>query len=197
MSNSFISQQSLRDAPGPKPAKKLYSMAALMRGKNFAGNFETAAGKYEFVFVPTSASLNKGRLELTGSLGIASSRGKKRQVTGVRASLLSIQSGLGNVPDVIKTRARAAGAKSALPVTEASQASGYVGVMYMRFAPIDGKALGLAIDLSSVQLNARLFADSQIERQLRVLYSDLISLKEDAEQTAKNLASLNQIFGLG
>lgn len=196
MSNDFLSQQSLHHAPGPKPAKKLYSMAALMRGKNFAGSFETAMGKYDFTFAPRAASFVSGKLELTGSLSVSSGRGTRREVRDARATLLALQGGLGDVPDAIRTRAQAAGSvRPSLPVTEATDVTGYVGVMYLRFAPINSRALGLTIDMSSVQLNARLFADSEIERDLRVIYSDLIIGKPDSEVTAKNLATLNQILG--
>jgi hypothetical protein len=198
MANGFTSQQSLRNAPGPKPAKKLYSLAALMQGKNFIGSFETSTGKYDFIFAPRLASFANGKLELTGSLSVEGARGAKREVKDARATLLSLQSGLGDVPDVILARAGTGStAKPLLPVTEASDLSGYVGVMYLRFAPINSRALGLTIDMSGVQLNARLFSDSQIERHLRVLYSDLSVGKPGSEATTIDLASLNQILNRG
>jgi hypothetical protein len=197
MSNDFISQKSLHNAPGPKPAKKLHSIAALMGGKNFSGSFETAGGKYDFTFAPTTASLTNGKLELSGSLSVNSARGARREVKGVRARLLSIQSGIGEVPDVIQKRLGTGSVRPSLPVTEATDVTGYVGVMYLRFAPINSRQLGLTIDMSSVQMNARLFADSAIERELRVLYSDVILLNQDTAENAKNLAALNQILSRG
>ena len=198
MKNDFISQQSARTAPGPKPAKKLYSIAALLHGKDFAGKFETATATYEFTFAPTAATLNQGKLELTGDFSIHSGRGSKREAKNVRAILLSIQGGLGNVPQPIRARARANSAKPSLPLTEATDASGFVGVMYFRLTPIHARALGLTIDLSSVQLNARLFADNEVERELQVIYADLIAAtigdRADATAAAKNLASLNQLL---
>jgi hypothetical protein len=197
MANEFLSQQSLRNAPGPKPAKKLYSIAALMQSKNFVGSFETATGKYDFTFAPRLASFNNGKLELTGNLSLGSARGAKREVKDARATLLSIQGGLGDVPDIILKRTGAGSTRPSLPVTEATDVTGYVGVMYLRFAPINSRQLGLTIDMSSVQLNARLFADSEIERDLRVIYSDITIGNQGAEATAKNLATLNQIFSGG
>ncbi len=197
MANGFISQQSLRNAPGPKPAKKLYSMAALMQGKDFIGSFETAAGKYDFTFAPRRASLTNGKLELVGKLGVSSGRRARREENDARATLLSIQGGLGDVPDVILKRVGAGSVRPSLPVTEATDVSGYVGVMYLRFAPLSSLALGLIIDMSRVQLNARLFADSPLERELRVIYSDLILGHQSAEARTKDLATLNEIFNRG
>jgi hypothetical protein len=199
MKNDFTSQQAARDAAGPKPAKKLYSIAGLMRGKDFAGKFETAAASYEFTFAPTAARLNDGKLELTGNLSLNSGRGATRQAKGVQATLLSTQGGLGNIPAPIRGRSRS-GDKS-LPFTEATDTVGFVGVLYFRLSPINARALGLTIDLSGVQLNARLFADSEVERELQVVYADLVAAaygdKPDTREAVKNVASLNQIFSRG
>ena len=199
MKNDFISQQAARDAAGPKPAKKLYSMAALMRGKDFTGKFETASGVYEFTFAPTVASLNNGKLELTGTLSVSSARMAKREAKGVQATLLSTQGGLGNVPASI--RARNSNNRSPLPITEATDVTGFVGVLYFRLSSINARTLGLTIDVSSAQLNARLFPDNEVERQLQVIYADVAAAaysdKPDANAAAKYLAALNQLFNKG
>lgn len=199
MKNDFISQQAARDAAGPKPAKRLYSMAALMRGKDFAGRFETAAASYEFTFAPTAARLNDGKLELTGDLSLASGRGAKRQARGLQATLLSTQGGLGNIPAPIRGRSRSG--DKALPFTEATDAAAFVGVLYFRLSPINARTLGLAIDLSNVQLNARLFADNDVERELQVVYADVVASaygeKPDSREAMKNVALLNQLFSRG
>lgn len=175
-------------------------MAALMRGKDFKGKFETASASYEFTFAPTLAKLNNGKLELTGNLSLSAGRGAKREAKGVQATLLSIQSGLSNVPEPIKVRVKANPVKT-LPLTEATDDSGYVGVMYLRLSPINARTLGLTIDVSSVQLNARLFADNDIERELQVIYADVVAAayrnEPDTKEAAKNVASLNQIFSRG
>jgi hypothetical protein len=201
MKNDFISQQAARDAAGPKPAKRLHSMAGLMRGKDFTGKFETVGANYEFTFAPTLAKLTNGKLELTGRLSVNSRRGAKREVSGVQATLLAIQGGIANVPEPIKARVKANPVKTVLPLTEATDDSGYVGVLYFRLSPINSRALGLTIDVSRVQLNARLFADNDVERELQFIYADLVSAayrsKPDAKEAAKNLAALNQIFSRG
>jgi hypothetical protein len=196
MKNDFISQQAAREAAGPKPAKKLYSMAALMRGKDFTGKFETASAVYEFTFAPTVATLNKGKLELTGNFTLQAARGTKREAKGVQATLLSTQGGLGIVPAMI--RERPSDKRSSLPLTEATQVTGFVGVLYFRLAPINSRTLGINIDLSRVQLNARLFPDNEVERLLQVIYADIVAAgygdSPDAKAAATYLASLNEVF---
>lgn len=197
MKNDFISQQAARDAAGPKPAKKLYSMAALMHGKDFTGKFETSAAVYEFTFAPTAAKLSNGKLELTGNLSIGGTgRSAKREAKGVQATLLSTQGGLGSVPAAIRVRKRN-GDKS-LPFTEATDETGFVGVMYFHLSPINSRTLGLTVDLSNVQLNARLFADDDTERQLQVIYADIVATaysdKPDKSEAMKNIDALNQAF---
>jgi len=199
MKNDFISQQAARDAAGPKPAKKLYSMAALMRGKDFTGKFDTSAASYDFTFAPTIARLNDGKLELTGNLNVVSGRGTKREAKGVQATLLSTQGGLGGIPAAIRTRRR--NNDKSLPLTEATDVAGFVGVLYFRLSPINARMLGLTIDLSSVQLNARLFADNDVERQLQVAYADVVAAaygdKPDTREAMKSIATLNQNFSRG
>jgi hypothetical protein len=197
--NDFISQQAARDAAGPKPAKKLYSMAALMRGKDFTGKFETSTASYEFTFAPSAAKLNDDKLELTGNLSVSSGRGAKREAKGIQATLLSTQGGLGNIPVAIRARKR--NNDKSLPLTEATDVAGFVGVLYFRLSPINARTLGLTIDLSNVQLNARLFADNDVERQLQVAYADVVAAaygdKPDNREALKTIAALNQIFSRG
>jgi hypothetical protein len=199
MKNDFISQQAARDAAGPKPAKRLYSLAALMRGKDFTGKFETASAVYDFTFAPTVATWNKGKLELTGNFSLQAARGTKREAKGIQATLLATQGGLGIVPAII--RERPGDKRSSLPLTEATQVTGFVGVLYFRLSPIHSRTLGITIDLSRVQLNARLFPDNEVERHLQVTYSDIVAAgygdKPDAKAAATYLASLNEVFNKG
>src|ERR1051325_1766679 len=159
--SDFISQQAARDASGPKPSKRLYSMAALMQGKNFVGNIATAGASYEFTFAPAAAKMNDGKLELTGNLSVSSPRGR-REAKDVRATLMAIQGGVSHVPAQIVNRNKLNPARGSLPMTESTDQTGYVGVMYLRLSPINARALGLTIDLSNVQLNARMFPDSDV-----------------------------------
>lgn len=196
-------QPSAKTAPGPKPTKKLYSICGVQRGREFAGSFETNAGKYEFSFTPRAAKLANGKLELTGDFTVAATRGQKRQVKNVRATLASTQGGLGTAPPRILQRRPNLSlpvrtGPSALPVTEATDALGFVGAMYFRLSPLDARALGLTIDLSHVQLNARLFPTSELERDLQFFYSELVAAAygktPDAQAAAAHIDALNKIF---
>lgn len=197
-SPQYLSSQPARNAPGPKPARKLYSMAAVMRERSFAGSFETSRASYEFLYQPATARLANNRLELTGTLRVTSTRGVKREAGNVRARLASTQGGLGTVPSVIQQRARMT---SSLPLTEATDESGFVGVLYFSLSGINARSLGLSLDLSKVQLNARLYPTSETERQLQVIYSDLVATvygeKPDLELAQENLKSLNRLLAQG
>jgi hypothetical protein len=199
MKSDFISQQPALTAPGPKPSKRLYSMATLMREKIFVGKFETASATYEFSFAPTVAKLASGKLELTGNFSVSSGRTTRREAKNVTATLLAIQGGVNYVPAVITSRNKLNPAKGSLPFTEATDQTGYVGVMYFRLSPINSRALGLTIDLSNVQVNARLLPDSDIAQELHILYTDVVHAayreKPDTEEAAKYLAALNRILG--
>ncbi len=89
-------------------------------------------------------------------------------------------------------------APSALPVTEATGDLGFVGVMYFQFSPLDARALGVPIDLSRVQLNARLASTSELERDLQLLYSDVVAAidgdKADPQAATRYVEQLNGVL---
>jgi hypothetical protein len=184
-------QPSAKTAPGPKPSKQLYSIFALQRDKVFTGEFETATGKHKFTFAPKSAQLANNKLQLTGTFSLGA-----RKVTNVTATLASSQGGIGAVPG--KIAARPVDATPGLPPTEATGARGYVGALYFHLSPLNAAALGLTIDVSKVQLNGRLFPLNEVERELQVLFSDVVAATAhdppDASAAAPPLAALNRIF---
>jgi hypothetical protein len=197
MQNTFLSEESARTAPGPKPAKKLFSIPALLRDRTFAGQFETGAGSYEFTYAPHSARLSKGKLELTGNLNIGPAGGARREVRNVRATLAATQGGVFGAPTAILARDRAK--NSSLPLTESTGLPGFVGVMYFRLSPISGAAAGLNLDLSSVQLNARLAPLSDTEREMQVICSDLVAAaygpQPNLSEAGRHLNALNRLLG--
>ncbi len=89
-------------------------------------------------------------------------------------------------------------APSALPVTEATGDLGFVGVMYFQFSPLDARALGVPIDLSRVQLNARLASTGELERDLQLLYSDVVAAidgdKIDPQAATRYVEQLNDVL---
>ncbi len=163
--------QSAHTAAAPSPSTKLYSIAGLLRGREFTGEFQARGVKYQFTFAPTSATISGGKLEFTGSLSVSTARNRKRHLNEVRATLAATQGGIGTAP-VGKQSAEPI--NSDLPVTESTGPLSFVGVMYLRLSPLDGRALGVPIDLSNVQLNARLAPVSELERQLQWLFSAVV-----------------------
>lgn len=196
MQNTFLSEEPARNAPGPKPTKKIHSIPALLRDRSFAGHFETGTGSYEFTYTPLSARLNKGKLELSGSLNIGAAGKPGHEIRSVRATLVSTQGGIYGVPAAILARIKTEA--STLPITESTGPRGFVGVLYFRLSPIDARAAGLNIDFSSVQLNARLAPVSETEREMQVIFSDLVTAAYSAQPglsaASKSLASLNRLF---
>ena len=184
-------EPSARTAPGPKPSAKLYSIFALQKDKTFAGEFETATSKHKFTFAPKSAKLVENKLVLTGSLSIG-----KRTAQNVSATLAATQGGLVSGP--AKIAARPYPNPSGLPITEFTDGRGFVGTMFFHLSPLKNSALGLTIDMSKVQLNVRLFPVTEVERELQVLFSDIVAAvygKEiDAGAANVQIAGINELL---
>ncbi len=182
-------QASAITAPGPQPTKKLYSIFALQRDRAFTGEFETATGKHKFTFAPQSARLANHKLQLTGRFRLGA-----RQVANVTATLVAAQGGLGSAPGQIM--ARPADSTQGLPPTEFTGSRGFVGALYFHLSAINASALGLTIDMSKVQLNARLFPLSQVERELQVLFSDVVAAAyhADVSAAATHVEAINRIL---
>lgn len=184
-------QPSAITAPGPKPAKKLYSIFALQRNKTFSGEFETATALHKFTFAPKSAKLVNNKLQLSGTFNIGT-----RKVENVTATLVSTQGGLGTSPSQIASRPIESSPD--LPPTEATGARGFVGAMYFHLSAINAKTLGLTIDMSKVQLNGRLFPTSEVEREMQVLFSDIVAAVSqkvtDANAAGPHLEALNRML---
>ncbi|HEX4946736.1 MAG TPA: hypothetical protein VFZ34_08740, partial [Blastocatellia bacterium] len=120
-------QPSAKTAPGPKPAKKLYSIFALQRDKVFAGEFETATAQHKFTFAPKTATLVNNKLQLTGTFSLGT-----RKVENVTATLAATQGGLGAIPARIATRP--IDSTPGLPATEATGSRAFVGVLYFHLS---------------------------------------------------------------
>lgn len=82
--------------------------------------------------------------------------------------------------------------------TESTGESGFVGVMYFRLQPLDGTALGVPIDLSRVQFNARLAPTNDIARDLQFIYSDLVDAvygaKPNEGRATEYVQELNRVL---
>ncbi len=183
--------------------RKLHSIHALPNGRGFAGQIEAGKATYRFTFIPKTATSVNGKLVLTGSVKVKAPAGQPRAVDKITATLLATQGSITNPPPMpaqlpAELEPARQTARDSLPVTDSTGHLGSVAVMYLKLSPLDGRALGLPMDLSSVQLNLRLYPASEIERDLHWLYSALIEAMQGerpSEQRAAGcLNEINRIF---
>ncbi len=84
------------------------------------------------------------------------------------------------------------------PVVESTGPLSFVGVLYFSLSPLDGSTLGVALDLSKVQLNLRLAPTDDLARDLQTIFSKVTdALYKDAidESAAREqVEELNRIF---
>ncbi|MCI0487750.1 MAG: hypothetical protein L0229_14250 [Blastocatellia bacterium] len=169
-----------RKTNGQKRAEmRLHSIAGLLRGRHFSGSFDVAGASYKFAYAPSRAEIVEGKLQLEGRLTITDPQGRPRVRAPVKAKLLSMQGGIGSAPPrppVAGARRpdEAAGRSDGLPIIESTGPLAFCGVMYFHFEPVNGPALGVAADLSRVQLNARLAPTEPTGRELHGLYSAIV-----------------------
>jgi len=213
--------------PAPAQARRLYSIHGLPEGRVFTGRFEAPGGSYIWEFTPASAELVGGKLQLTGRLRVRSPRGAERVAEGVRATLASTQGAVGTSParrELIRSTTQTGNISTPTQkqeqakapetteepqdpdkpfpsrpfVTEVTGPLAFVGVMYFHFQPLDGRALGVPLDLSRVQLNARLAPVDDTARDLLWLYSDLVAAayaeKPDSRAAAESPSAINRLL---
>ena len=189
---------------------RLYTLHALPAGKGFTGSVTGTGGRtVEVAFVPTRATIEKGgdrpRLQLSGTVTIQTSgRGpRSRTIEGVTATLLATQGSVSKAPDAPSSLpeglrpVEGSPTSSGLPRTEATGETSTIAVMYLRLSPLPATGLPeLPYDLSQVQLNARLWANSPLERDLLWLYSAWFLAQEgpvpNPEKAAGYLAEINR-----
>jgi len=181
-----------RRAPQRAASKlKLHSVAALLKERRFDGSFEVAGSSYRFTYAPAKAEIAGQRLLLRGQLTVTNPRGQSRTKENVGALLASTQGGIGTAP--VRSQALIGGVvpsqpavptpqqpstasadSKPLPVVESTGALSFCGVMYFQLEPLDGRGLGVAADLSRVQLNARLAPTDNAGRALHGIYSVIV-----------------------
>jgi len=182
---------------------KIHSIHVLPNGNGFAGKIEAGRSSYQFAFTPKTAASANGKLVLTGSVTVKAPTGRRYAVDDVTATLLATQGSITAPPPMperfsgyLKAPLPAPG--GSLPLTDWTSHTGSVAVMYLKLTPLDGRALGVPADLSSVQLNARLYATSEIERDLHWLYSALAEAmhgeRPNEQLTADYLDAINRVL---
>ena len=73
------------------------------------------------------------------------------------------------------------------PRVEATGSLGFVGVLYFKLSPLDGKSLGIPLDMSNVQLGARLAPTDDLARELQLLFSDVVATLENRSEEETSL----------
>lgn len=183
-------------------ANKIHSIHVLLNGAGFTGKIETGGSSYQFAFTPKAAASVNGKLVLTGAVEVKSSRGR-RAAENVTATLLATQGSITGPPPMPRQFSESLKAPLPTPsesllLTESTGHLGSVAVMYLKLSPLDGRALGIPADLSAVQLNARLYATSEIERDLHWLYSALVEATQGEHKNerlaADYLDAINRIL---
>ena len=186
-----------------KEAKKIHSIHVLPNGAGFAGKIEAGGLSYQFSFTPKAAATSNGKLVLTGVVKAQLASGRQRVANDVTATLLATQGSITSPPPMPRQFSESLKPplptpSGSLPLTDSTGHLGSVAVMYLRLSPLDGSALGVPADLSAVQLNARLFATSEIERDLHWLYSALVEATQGEHKNerlaADYLDAINRIL---
>jgi hypothetical protein len=80
------------------------------------------------------------------------------------------------------------------PKVEATGSLAYVGVLYFKLSRVDSKALGIPLDMSDVQLGARLAPTDDLARDLQLLFSDVVMALENNSDVSPALEALNNAF---
>jgi hypothetical protein len=186
-------------------APKIHSIHVLPNGAGFVGRIE-AGLSHQFAFMPKAASVANGRLVLTGAVNVKSPGGRRHMAGEVTATLLATQGSITGPPPMPRQFSESlkpplpapASADGSLPLTDWTGYSGSIAVMYFKLSPLDGHALGVPADLSAVQLNARLYATSEIERDLHWLYSALLEATQgehkNEQLTMDYINAINRIL---
>src|SRR5262245_712932 len=184
-------------------ANKIHSIHVLPSGAGFAGRIEAGGSSYQFDFTPKIAASEPGKLVLTGVVNLKLVGGRRRMANGVTATLLATQGSAAGPPPMPRRFSESLkpplpAPSGSLPLTESTGYLGSVAVMYLSLSPLDGHALGLPANLSAVQLNARLYATSEIERDLHWLYSALVEATQGEHKNerlaADYLDAINRIL---
>ncbi|MEK6321059.1 MAG: hypothetical protein AABN33_05190 [Acidobacteriota bacterium] len=182
----------------PSRAPRVHSVPAMLRGRHFKGSFEVGGSSYELTYAPARASLAGRRLHLQGRLTVKDSRGQTRTRDRVRGTLVGTQGGIGTAPPRRQEHTSVATATPQLPEVESTGATSFCGVMYIHFEPLAGSALGVAADLSRVQLNARLAPVNDSERTLQGTYSSIVDAlygqRIDASAAEVETSELNKLL---
>ncbi len=223
----MMSSQAKKRSGEPVSKRRLYSVPVWMEQRAFTGGFDLAGASYKLAFVVSRAEIANKQVHLHGRLSVTDPRGRARSIDSAQATIAGIQGGIGSAPlrrritapqtgNVVtaqqkqqmagenekregqKTEEPARPPSGVLPRTESTGPTSFCGVMYMHLEPMDSRALGIAADLSRVQLNARFTPKEGTAKTLHSLYTALIDAvygepTDEAEAEAL-IAEMNKVL---
>lgn len=198
----FGSGQKQGAAKARAKAATLHSIAAVMRGRSFAGRFDVAGVSHGFFYSPTKASLVGGKLVLIGDFSVLDRRPNVRafrhDLPDIQATLISTQGGIGTAPPRKKLPADVMTPRTDLPIVESTGALSFAGVLFFKLAPLDGRALGVPADMKNLQLNARLAPVNDSERAMQAAFStivdELYGTQTDEGAATEAVVELNKLL---
>jgi hypothetical protein len=184
---------------------RLHSIAGLLKERSFVGSFEAGGSRFGFTYLPVKASISGQKLILQGRFTVTDARGTPRVRDRVQALLAAAQGGLGGAPVRPQLSARvgaprepASTSRSGLPITESTDSLSFTGAMYFILEPLEGRAFGVNIDLTRVQLNARLAPTDSTARSLHGVYSAIVEAlhgeKADHNTAQAYVSELNRLL---
>ena len=88
--------------------------------------------------------------------------------------------------------------ESGRPMAESTGPLGFVGALYLNLSPLDGRTLGVPLDLSRVQFNGRLAPTDDLGRDLQVVFSDVVAAlygdRTDERAANEQVQNLNRLL---
>ena len=152
-----------------------------------------------------SGPLRTVGVQLSGNLTVIDKRPglpvTQHSLDNVVASFVSAQGGIGTPPARKKTPADIEPVRPDLPIVESTGALSFCGVLYFKFSPLDGRALGIPADLNALQLNVRLAPVNDAERNLQGVYSSLVDAllvkQVDMRIASEQVKELNKLLTSG
>jgi hypothetical protein len=218
-----MSSQAKKRSSAPVGNRRLYSVPVWMEQRAFTGGFDLAGASYKLAFVVSRAEVVDKQLRLHGRLTVTDPRGRARSVDSAQATIAAIQGGIGSAPLRRRITAQQTGnivtaqqkqqmagenekregqkteePASVLPRTESTGPTSFCGVMYMHLEPLDPLMLGVAADLSRVQLNARFTPKESTAKTLHSLYTGIVDAvygeQTDEAEAAALVAEMNKVL---
>jgi hypothetical protein len=179
--------------------RQLHSLHVLPNGRDLVGQIEVGRAAYQFTFKPQRADINNDQLTLNGSVIVRTANGQSRTAQNVTATLLATQGSISAPSPYPLWLSETPKPKAPdVTLTDWSNEESSVAVLYFKLTTLDGRALGVPLDLSALQLNARFYPTSDLERELHWIFSALAIVThgetKNATTASRYLKELNRVL---